>query len=86
MYEHLALNRVGLPVYDNFSKDIYTHEELKKIIFNSPLSPKPVVRDLTYTWGWKEFITPHLSTPQLESHTKYNSFVLTYENEKGVLR
>ena len=68
------------------SEDVYTIEFLKQKIEECPINPKPIVRTLEYIYDWKTVISPRLAYPQLANHSKYNSFLITRENGKGVLR
>lgn len=66
---------------DQFEKsEILTVGDLVEKIENSPMTPKASTHELLYAFGWKKYITPKLSDPQLMNHSKYNSFVLTKEN------
>ena len=48
--------------------------------------PKAICRSMLFTYGWKDFITDHLSDIPLENHSKYNSFIITSENGLAKLR
>ena len=68
------------------SDNITTVEELKDKILNAPIQPKPDCTSLEYIFGWKEFVTPWLSDPQLANHSKYNSFSFNHKEGRSVLR
>ena len=48
------------------------------------MSPKPLCRTLLYIYGWKNFIEEKLN--HLENHSRFNSFVLSRENNEVRLR
>ena len=68
------------------SDNITTVEDLKDKILNAPIQPKPVCKSLEYIFGWKDFVTPWLSAPQLANHSKYNSFSFHQKEGRAVLR
>ena len=66
--------------------EMKTIEELEEIIVNSPISPKPEVERLLFTWDWKCFISEHFSDKELSNHSFYNAFSLVSEGEMTKLR
>ena len=68
------------------SEDLYTVEDLKKKLLNAPINPKPICNTVDFTYDWKSFITPYLADPQLSNHSKFHAFLITYENDKAILR
>ena len=66
--------------------EIKTLEELEMIIVNSPMSPKPEVERLTYTWDWKLSIEGKLSDKDLSKHSFYNAFAIVKEDGITKLR
>lgn len=71
---------------DAFESEIVTLEELKKHVLDSPMKPKAICESLWFIFGWKSFISEHLSDTPLENHSKYNSFIITSENGYAKLR
>ena len=67
-------------------ENVYTVEDLKQKVIESSISPKAIFKTLDFTFDWKKFVEPNLAGPQLANHTKYHSFQLTRENDRGVLR
>ena len=64
--------------------DLRTIEDLKVKIENSPIKPKPIYKELSYIFGWKNFVRDHLTEPSLVNHTFYNSFLI--KKESGVVK
>ena len=56
-------------------------DDLLKKILNAPISPRPIVEELLYTWDWRSFITPNLSGKKLKNHSFYHSFQLKQETD-----
>ena len=61
--------------------EISTLDDLKNVILNSPIEPKPVVRSQMFTWDWKANVEGHLNP--LENHSFFNSF--SFKKEEGVV-
>ena len=55
------------------SSDILTIEGLKEKILSAPMSPKPIVRQLWYVFGWKNFISDKLSEVELKNPSKFHT-------------
>ena len=66
--------------------EITTIEDLKNKILSAPMIPKPICRTLWYTFGWKSYISDHLTSPALENHSKFNSFLISREDGEAKLR
>ena len=66
--------------------EVKTLEELIELIRESPISPKPEVVSLKYTYDWKSFISGHLSDKKLEYHSHYNAFNVVREAGQTRLR
>ena len=67
-----------------FKRDINTVSELKDIIKNSAINPKPVVETMWYIFDWRGFVANSLWP--LSYHTRYNSFKLTKEENEVKFR
>ena len=66
--------------------EIRTIEDLRSKITNAPIVPKPLCKSLEYIFGWKSFVEPWLTNPQLTNHSKYHSFLWTREDGKVKFR
>lgn len=64
--------------------EIATLDDLKDVIQNAPIDPKPVVQNQWFTWDWKSKVEPHLNP--LENHSFVNSFSVTKEAGEVRLR
>ena len=53
-------------------------DELKLLIKNSTMKPKPVVGSMFFIHDWRAFIEGMLHP--IKYHTRYNSFYITSEN------
>ena len=72
---------------NEFKGDILTVDELKEKILNaSGITPKPECRHLWYIFGWKAYITEHLSHVPLQNHSRFNSFSICFEDGIAKLR
>jgi hypothetical protein len=71
---------------NEFKAEITTIEDLKDKIMKAPMTPKAICRSLLYIFGWKSFITDHLTDPPLENHSKFNSFLISLEGGEAKLR
>ena len=69
-----------------FKSEILTVDDLKDKILNAPIVPKPTCRTLWYIFGWNKYITDHLADPQLQNHSRYNSFLISQEDGQAKLR
>ena len=67
-------------------ENIYTVESLNEKISCSPINPRPICQELVFIYDWKKYVTPNLATPQLSQHTRFNSFLITFESELPVFR
>ena len=63
--------------------EIRSVDELIDKIKNAPISPKPEVEHLWYTWDWASFIKDHMAK-ELKNHSWYNSF--QFKKEEGSVR
>ena len=70
----------------HFKTEIQTPEHLLNKIENSSISPKPIVKELLFTWDWREFVTPLLSSHKLRNHSFKHSFIFKMENGKALMR
>lgn len=57
-------------------------DELLEKIRNAPITPKPSVDHLWYTWDWASFIKIHME--ELKNHSFYNAF--QFHKEKGSVK
>ena len=61
-------------------------DDLVQKIRNSPILPKPEVKELLYIWDWRSFVGPNLSGKKLQNHSFFFSFFLKKENGLAVFR
>ena len=66
--------------------EMITVDDLKQIIVDSPIVPKPICRTLWYIFGWHNYIQDQLADPQLQNHSRYNSFLISLEEGQAKLR
>ena len=65
--------------------EIRSVDELIERIKNAPISPKPAVEPLWYTWDWAASMKDHMAK-ELKYHSFYNSFQLLKEDGSVKLR
>ena len=70
----------------HFKTEIQTPEHLLTKIENSNISPKPVVKELLFTWNWRDYVMPKLSDRKLKNHSFFYSFIFKKENGKAIMR
>ena len=61
-------------------------DDLVQKIRNSPILPKPEVKELLYSYDWRSFVGPNLSGKKLQNHSFFFSFFLKKENGLAVFR
>ena len=61
-------------------------DDLIKRMKEAPITPKPEVEELLFTWDWRGFVTPKLTGKTLKNHSFYHSFLLKKENGRGMFR
>ena len=65
--------------------EIRSVDELLDKIKNAPISPKPFVEHLWYTWDWASFMKNHFAK-ELKNHSFYNAFQFRKEDGSVKLR
>ena len=69
-----------------FKTEILTVDDLKEKILNAPITPQPDCIHLWYIFGWRDFVTEHLTEEPLQNHSRFNSFTIKFEDGIARLR
>ena len=66
--------------------EVSSLDDLVQLIESTPLTPKPVCKNMFYIFDWKSFIADKFSKMTLENHSFYHSFQFCKENGTTKLR